>query len=135
MTIEHPVADMLTRIRNASRRFHAEVSMSNSKVREAIAGILKEEGYIDDYEVLAAEPQPLLRIRLKYRGERGDAQAAISGIKLVSKPSRRVYAGKDEIPQTLAGLGISIVSTSRGIMSGGKAQEQGIGGEVLCEVW
>lgn len=135
MAIAHPIADMLTRIRNASEKFHPEVSMPHSKMKETIAGILESEGFIKGHEVIPQKPQPVLRLHLKYRGERSQAKRVITGIKLVSKPSRRVYAGKEEIPNPIGGLGICIVSTSQGILSGREAQERGIGGEVLCEVW
>jgi len=133
--IPYPVGDMLTRIRNANRRFHADVAMPHSKMKEAIARILEQEGYIEGFEVIEREPQSELRIRLKYKGERMSAVQAISEIRLVSKPSRRVYAGKGDLPRPLAGMGISIVSTSQGVLSGREAQARGIGGEVLCEVW
>jgi len=133
--IPYPIADMLTRIRNANRRYHLDVTMPHSKMKESIARILQEEGYIEGYEVIEQEPQSQLRIRLKYKGERAAAEHVISEIRLVSKPSRRVYTGKNEIPQPLAGLGIAIVSTSQGILSGNEARARGIGGEILCEVW
>ncbi len=133
--IPYPIGDMLTRIRNANRRRHSDVVMPHSKMKESIARILEEEGYIEGFEVIEQEPQSQLRIRLKYKGERTAAEGAISEIRLVSKPSRRVYAAKDEIPRPLAGMGIAIVSTSQGILSGKEAQARGIGGEVLCEVW
>ncbi|RLE36365.1 30S ribosomal protein S8 [Candidatus Acetothermia bacterium] len=133
--IPYPVGDMLTRIRNANHRFHPTVTMPHSKLKEAVARILEEEGFIVGYEVIEENPQPKLVLRLKYKGERSQAKRAISGIRLVSKPSRRVYVGKDEIPRPLGGMGICILSTSRGVLSGKKAEEQGIGGEVLCEVW
>ena len=135
MSIAHPIADMLTRIRNASEKFHPDVSMPHSKMKETIARILESEGFIESYEVIPHKPHPVLRLHLKYRGERSQAKRAITGIKLMSKPSRRVYVGKEEIPKPVGGLGICIVSTSQGILSGREAQEQGIGGEVLCEVW
>ena len=135
MTIAHPIADMLTRIRNANEKFHPEVSMPHSKMKETIAGILESEGFIKGHEVIPQKPQPVLRLHLKYRGERSQAKRAITGIKLVSKPSCRVYASKEEIPKPVGGLGICIVSTSQGILSGREAQERGTGGEVLCEVW
>jgi len=109
--------------------------MPYSKVKEAIARILEQEGYIEGFEVIEREPQSELRIQLKYKGERMSAVRAISEIRLVSKPSRRVYAGKGDLPRPLAGMGISIVSTSQGVLSGREAQARGIGGEVLCEVW
>jgi small subunit ribosomal protein S8 len=133
--IPYPIGDMLTRIRNANRRFHADVVMPHSKMKESIARILEQEGYIEGLEVIEQEPQPQLRVLLKYKGERMAAKRAISEIRLVSKPSRRVYAGKGEISQPLAGMGIAIVSTSQGILSGKEARARGIGGEVLCEVW
>jgi small subunit ribosomal protein S8 len=133
--IPYPIGDMLTRIRNANRRYHPDVVMPHSKTKESIARILEQEGYIEGFEVIEQEPQAQLRIRLKYKGERTAAERAISEIRLVSKPSRRVYAAKDEIPRPLAGMGIAIVSTSQGILSGKEAQARGIGGEVLCEVW
>ncbi len=133
--IPYPIGDMLTRIRNANRRYHPEVVMPHSKMKESIARILEQEGYIEGFEVIEHEPQAQLHIRLKYKGERTAAARAINEIRLVSKPSRRVYAAKDEIPQPLAGMGIAIVSTSQGILSGREARARGIGGEVLCEVW
>ena len=135
MTIPYPIADMLTRIRNASAKLHPDVTMPHSKMKEAIARILEAEGYIDGYEVVAKDPQPELRIRLKYKGSRKDVQRAITGLKVVSKPSRRVYVDKDGIPEPLGGLGTCIISTSQGIISGREAKERGIGGEILCEVW
>jgi small subunit ribosomal protein S8 len=133
--IPYPIGDMLTRIRNASARFHESVAMPHSKAKEAIAGILEAEGFIESYEVVDREPQAELRIVLKYKGERSKAQCAISALRLVSKPSRRVYVGKGEIPKPLAGMGISILSTSQGVLSGREAEARGLGGEVLCEVW
>ena len=133
--IPYPIGDMLTRIRNANARFHASVTMPHSKLKQAIADILQAEGYIAGYEVIAKEPQPELRIDLKYKGDRADAKRAINTIRLVSKPSRRVYGGQQEIPRPLGGMGISIVSTSQGVLSGEEARKRGIGGEILCEVW
>jgi small subunit ribosomal protein S8 len=133
--IPYPIGDMLTRIRNANFRYQENVTMPHSRTKESIARILEQEGYIGGYEVIEQEPQAQLRIRLKYKGERTAAKRAITTIRLVSKPSRRVYARKDGIPQPLGGMGISIVSTSRGVLSGRDARAQGIGGEILCEVW
>jgi len=133
--IPYPVGDMLTRIRNANSRFHPSVTMPHSKLKEAIAQILLAEGFVEGYEVIEQEPQAQLLVQLKYKGERTRAKRAISTIRLVSKPSRRIYAGKDEIPRPLGGMGVSIVSTSEGVLSGREARERGIGGEVLCEVW
>ena len=133
--IAHPIADMLTRIRNANAVFHPEVSMPHSKMKEAIARILHAEGYINGYEVIPHDPQPELVLKLKYQGERSNAKRAITTIRLVSKPSRRVYVTKDAIPQPLGGMGVCILSTSQGVISGHEAREKGTGGEVLCEVF
>jgi small subunit ribosomal protein S8 len=135
MSIVYPIADMLTRIRNATHKRHAEVSLPHSRVKEAIARILESEGYILGLEVVPRDPQPLLLLKLKYQGERSRAVPAITGIRLVSKPSRRMYAGKDELPKPRAGMGTCIVSTSAGILSGVEAAARGLGGEVLFEVW
>jgi len=133
--IPYPIGDMLTRIRNANSCFHPTVSMPHSKMKEAVAKILASEGYIRGIEVMEMDPQPELKIQLKYQGDRADTVCAINSIRLVSKPSRRVYVGKDNVPQPLGGMGLSIISTSQGIMSGREAKVRGIGGEVLCEVW
>ncbi|TFH11694.1 MAG: 30S ribosomal protein S8 [Candidatus Atribacteria bacterium] len=133
--IPYPIGDMLTRIRNANSCFHPSVSMPHSKMKEAVAKVLESEGYIRGIEVVAKDPQPELKIQLKYQGDRADTVCAINSIHLVSKPSRRVYVGKDNVPQPLAGMGISIISTSQGIISGKEAKVRGIGGEVLCVVW
>ena len=130
-----PIADMLTRIRNASAKLHPEVSMPHSKMKESIARILHAEGYIESYEVIPQDPQPELVLRLKYQGERSRAKRAITRISLVSKPGRRVYVTKDAIPQPLGGMGICILSTSQGVLTGHEAKERGTGGEVLCEVF
>jgi len=133
--IPYPIGDMLTRIRNANARFHPDVKMPHSKLKEAVATILEQEGFIAGYEVIEKHPQSELLVKLKYVGERSRAQRAINEIRLVSKPSRRVYAGKSDLPKPLGGMGISIVSTSQGVLAGKEAQARGIGGEVLCEVW
>jgi len=133
--IPYPIGDMLTRIRNANARFHPDVKMPHSKLKEAVAKILEQEGFIAGYEVIEKHPQSELLVKLKYVGERSRAQRAINEIRLVSKPSRRVYAGKSDLPKPLGGMGISIVSTSQGVLAGKEAQSRGIGGEVLCEVW
>jgi small subunit ribosomal protein S8 len=135
MMIPYPIGDMLTRIRNANARLQDGVTMPHSRLKEAVAQILLAEGYVSAVETVEAEPQSQLRIALKYRGERNRARRAINEIRLVSKPSRRVYVGKDEIPQPLGGMGICIVSTSQGVLSGNEARARGLGGEVLCEVW
>jgi len=133
--IPYPIGDMLTRIRNANARFHPSVAMPHSKMKQAIAEILQAEGYIEGHEVVEKEPQSELRITLKYKGERNRAKRAISEMHLVSKPSRRVYVGKGEIPHPLGGMGICILSTSKGMLSGNDAEKNGVGGELLCEIW
>jgi len=127
-----PIADMLARIRNALMAGHQTVDIPASKIKKAIAEILKEEGYIKDYIVVDDKKQGLITIYLKYIGHKNPA---IKGMKRVSKPGRRVYCSKDEIPKVLNGLGISILSTSRGVMTGKKAAQLGVGGEIVCYVW
>jgi small subunit ribosomal protein S8 len=129
-----PIADMLTRLRNAVMVGHTLVAMPHSKVKVAIAEILKKEGFIESYEV-AEDKFKVLRITLKYAGDRRNRQSVISGLERVSKPGRRVYAKHNEIPWVLSGLGIAIVSTSQGVMSGRSARKMGVGGEILCTVW
>jgi small subunit ribosomal protein S8 len=135
MSMSDPIADMLTRIRNGLHRQHPSVSMPHSKVKEAIAQVLKEEGYIEDFSVLPQQPRDVLQINLKYIGGRRDRRAVITGIERVSKPGRRIYVGKNEIPWVLSGMGVAILTTSRGIMTGQQARRLGEGGEVLCRVW
>ena len=133
MSVTDPIADMLTRIRNAGMARHPQVAMPSSKMRESIAKILKEEGFIKDYEVLPGK-MPSLLIHMKYtRGRRSNP--VITGLRRVSKPGRRIYAGKQDIPWVRSGLGVAIMSTSRGVMTGSQARRQGVGGEVLCYVW
>ena len=132
MQITDPVADMLTRIRNASSAKHDTVDVPASNLKKAIAQILLEEGYIKSYEVVDNGNQGNIHITLKYLGKK---QSAISGLKRVSKPGLRIYAGADELPKVLKGLGIAIVSTSKGVMTDKKARELHIGGEVLAFVW
>lgn len=136
MTMTDPIADMLTRVRNASAANHAMVSMPSSKAKVALAHIMKEEGFIEDYQVVDGEINGLkiLRIKLKYVGSRRDRRAVISGIERVSKPGRRIYAKKDEIPWVLSGLGIAILSTPKGMMTGREARQLGVGGEVVCKI-
>lgn len=133
--INDPIADMLTRMRNALMAQHASVALPLSKIKLDIARILKEEGYIEDYTVVEQQPAPMLVITLKYWGSRRERRPVISNLKRVSKPGRRVYVSKDEIPWVLSGLGISILTTPKGVMTGQQARRQGIGGEVLCYVW
>lgn len=135
MSMSDPVADMLTRVRNAMMRQHKTVSMPSSKVKLAIAKVLKDEGYVKDYQVISQDSFPVLRITLKYVGEKKDRRPVITGLQRVSKPGRRVYVGKTEIPWVLSGMGISIITTSKGVMTGQDARRQGVGGEVLCKVW
>lgn len=127
-----PIADMLNRISNGLLARHKQVMIPSSKVKVAIARILKEEGYIKNYQITRDEPQAYLRVILKYDDDR---QPVISKLKRVSKPGRRVYVGRDEIPWVLNGMGIAIVSTPRGIITGQQARRMNVGGEVLCYVW
>jgi small subunit ribosomal protein S8 len=132
MTMTDPVADMLTRIRNANLAYKEEISMPSSRLKASIADILKQEGYILDYAVEPTRPQATLRIALKYSRER---ERSISGLRRVSKPGLRVYAKRDEVPRVLGGLGIAIISTSTGLMTDREARKRGVGGEVLAYVW
>ena len=131
MQITDPIADMLTRIRNAGSAKHETVDVPASKMKKAIAEILLEEGYIKDYTIEDENVQGSIKITLKYNGR----ESAISGLRRVSKPGLRVYAGAEELPKVLRGLGIAIVSTSKGIMTDKKARELNVGGEVLAFVW
>jgi len=134
MNVTDPIADMLTRIRNAGIARHPQVAMPNSKMREAIAEILKDEGFIKDYEVLPGKLSSTLLLHLKYTRERRPVPV-ITGLVRVSKPGRRHYCGKSEIPRVRSGLGVAILSTPRGVMTGDQARRLGIGGEVLCYAW
>jgi small subunit ribosomal protein S8 len=131
MTIIDPIADMLTRIRNAIMAGHESVLVPSSKVKLSIVKVLKEKDFIDRYEVLKGKPQPMIRIHLKYTGDR----PAILGLERMSKPSLRVYVERREIPRVYGGLGIAILSTSKGIMTGQAAWRRRLGGEILCYVW
>lgn len=132
MTMTDPLGDMLTRIRNANKAYHEEVDISLSKIKKEIARILKEEGYIGGYETVSVNGHEVLRIKMKY-GE--DRQRVITGLKRISRPGLRVYADKNEIPRVLGGLGIAILSTSKGVMASLQASKEKIGGEVICYVW
>lgn len=132
MQITDPIADMLTRIRNAGSARHETVDVPNSKMKKAIAEILLEEGYIKSFQLIDDGTQGIIRITLKYLPGK---EKAIQGLRRVSKPGLRVYAGADELPQVLRGLGIAIISTSKGIMTDKKARAQHVGGEVLAFVW
>lgn len=131
MTVIDPIADMLTRIRNAIMANHDSVLVPSSKIKLAIVKILNEQGFISNYEVLKNDAQSMIKIDLKYT----DDQPAILGLERVSKPSLKVYVGKHEIPRIYGGLGIAILSTSKGIMTGHEAWRQHLGGEILCYVW
>ena len=135
MSMSDPIADMLTRIRNAQMREHKTVSMPHSTVKVAIAEVLQKEGYIEEYKVLPETPQSVLQVTLKYVGDRRNRRSVITGLERVSRPGRRVYVGKGEIPWVLSGMGISIVTTSQGVMTGQQVRRLGVGGEVLCKVW
>jgi small subunit ribosomal protein S8 len=135
MTTSDPIADMLTRIRNAMIVGHPGVSLPSSKIKVAIAGILKNEGFIEDFRVTNEHPQPQLVIKLKYVGERRERHSVITGLKRVSKPGRRVYTRVSEIPWVQSGMGMAILSTPKGVLTGQQARRLGVGGEVLCYVW
>ncbi len=135
MSMTDPIADMLTRVRNAQMRQHPTVSMPSSKVKQELARVLKEEGYIEDFKVLPEKPQAVLSITLKYVGDRRSRRSVVTGLERVSKPGRRVYVGKKDIPWVLSGMGTAVVTTSQGMMTGQKARRLGVGGEVLCKVW
>jgi small subunit ribosomal protein S8 len=132
MNLTDPVADFLTRIRNAHRARHQKLDAPASKLKSEIARILKEEGYIANYKPVEENGQQLLRVYLKYGT---DNTAAIRDLKRVSKPGCRVYVGKEEIRRVQGGLGISIMTTPKGVMTGRQARREGVGGEILCEVW
>ncbi len=132
MTVSDPVADMLTRIRNAVMVRHDSVLIPASRAKLSIARILKDEGFISDYEVLRGKPHRVIKIHLKYSDKN---QPVLSGLERVSKPGLRVYVGRKEIPRVYGGLGVAIVSTSKGVMTGQQAWRQGIGGELLCYLW
>ena len=129
--ITDPVADMLTRIRNGLMAHHDQVVVPQSKLKASIADILKQEGYITDYQVHAEHP-PSMTVRLKYGRDR---QSAILGLRRSSRPGRRLYVGHQDIPPVHNGMGIAILSTSRGVLTDRDARQQGVGGELLCEVW
>jgi small subunit ribosomal protein S8 len=137
MTIIDPIADMLTRIRNGVLAGHSLVAMPSSKLKVEIAKIMKDEGYLEGFEVVESEqlPQKVLRLKIKYVGERRERRPVITGIERVSKPGRRVYTKKLEIPWVLSGIGVAILSTPKGVMTGARARQLGVGGEILCKVW
>lgn len=130
--VNDPIGDMLARLHNAAMVRHPQVVMPASKIRVAIARILKDEGFVDKLEVTRDRTQPLLKVWLRYDEAR---LPVLSGARRVSKPGRRVYAGRRDIPWVKQGLGVAIVSTTKGVMTGARAKKEGLGGEILCEVW
>ena len=137
MTIPDPIADMLTRIRNVAMAGQSLVVMPNSKLKSELARILQEEGYLESFEIVdgKVEGTKELRLKLKYIGERRHRRPIITGLTRVSRPGCRVYTSKEEIPWVLSGIGIAIISTPKGIMTGQRARKIGVGGEILCKVW
>lgn len=132
MSMTDPISDLLTRIRNALQAKHSTVDVPASRMKAEIVRILRDEGYLDGFEAIDDGAQGVIRITLRYVG---DGEKAITGLERVSRPGRRVYCGKDEIPSVLNGLGITILSTSRGVMTGTSCRARGVGGEVLCNIW
>ncbi len=135
MVTTDPIADMLTRIRNALMVRHESVTMPSSKIKVAIAKILKEEGYVQAYQVTNDKPQPHLIVHLKYVGDLKHQRPVITGLKRVSKPGRRIYTPAQEIPWVRSGMGISILSTPKGVLTGQQARRLNVGGEVICYIW
>jgi len=137
MSMTDPIADMLTRVRNAVLAGQALTAMPASKVKVEIAKILKEEGYLETYELADGErpSQKVLRLRIKYLGERRERHPVITGLERISRPGRRIYTKKQDIPWVLSGLGVAILSTPKGIMTGARARQLGVGGEILCKIW
>jgi small subunit ribosomal protein S8 len=132
MTMTDPIADMLARIRNASTAAHDELEIPASKIKENIARILVEEGFVNDYSVVSDDTHPAIRMTLRYDDER---EPAISGLRRVSKPGRRVYRSASDLPRVLGGLGVAIISTSKGVMTDQQARRARVGGEVLAYIW
>ena len=137
MTVIDPIADMLTRIRNAVMAGHTLVAMPSSKLKLEIAKIMKDEGFLEGFDIAESEQsvQKVLRLKIKYVGERRERRSVISGIERVSKPGRRIYTKKQDIPWVLSGIGVAILSTPKGVMTGARARQLGVGGEILCKVW
>ena len=135
MPVTDPVADMLTRIRNGIQARHESVLVPHSKLKLAIAQLLKEQGYIRDFDIPRGQAYPNLRLHISYRSDRSGREPAIRGLKRVSKPGLRGYVGKGEIPRIYGGIGTAVISTSQGVMTGRQAWRTGIGGELLCYVW
>ncbi|MGB4338465.1 MAG: 30S ribosomal protein S8 [Bacillota bacterium] len=132
MVLTDPIADMLTRIRNANTVYHEVVEIPASNIKLELARIMKEEGFIKDFDVVPGETQNVLRVTMRYGANK---QRVIRGLKRISKPGLRVYVKKDEIPKVLNGLGVAVISTSRGLMTDRQAREAGLGGEVICYMW
>lgn len=130
-----PIADMLTRVRNALTAGKLEVIVPKSKIKVEIARILKEEGYIEDFSIGEESPMPLIRVQLKYFGARRERRPVITQLQRISKPGRRVYRKRSELPIVLSGTGIAIVTTPKGVMTAQQARRRGVGGEVLCYIW
>ncbi len=137
MSFTDPIADMLTRVRNGVMAGHSQVAMPSSKIKAEIAKILKEEGFIENFEVADGERAgfKVLRVKIKYVGERRERRPVISGLERVSKPGRRIYTKRQDIPWVLSGIGVAILSTPKGVMTGQHARKMGVGGEILCKVW
>jgi len=137
MSVTDPIADMLTRIRNAVMVGHGQVAMPSSKIKVEIAKILKTEGFIEGFEVVEGDGTnyKTLRIKIKYVGERRERRPVISGLERISRPGRRIYTKKQDIPWVFSGIGIAILSTPKGVMTGQRARQLGVGGEILCKVW
>jgi small subunit ribosomal protein S8 len=137
MSINDPIADMLTRVRNAVMAGQSQIAMPSSKIKAEIAKILKDEGFLEGFEVVDGEKESfkVLRLKIKYIGERRERKPVLSGIERVSTPGRRIYTNKKEIPWVLSGLGVAILSTPKGVMTGARARQLGVGGEILCKVW
>jgi len=137
VNVTDPIADMLTRMRNAIMAGHVTTSIPYSRLKVSIAGILKEEGFIEDFDVAGAESvvDKVIRVKLKYVGVRRERHPVMTGMERVSSPGRRVYVGKGDIPWVLSGMGVAIVSTPKGVMTGQRARAMGVGGEVLCHIW
>lgn len=130
-----PIADMLTRIRNANERYQLEVRMHSSKLKEELARLLKDQGYIEEFQVQPDEGNKrVLTVKLKYKGKRG-RERVIHGLERVSRPGCRIYVGADEIPHVMGGLGVAILSTPHGLLSGHEARKRRVGGEYLCRIW
>jgi len=137
MSVTDPIADMLTRIRNAVMVGHGQVAMPSSKIKVEIAKILQTEGFIEGFEEVEGEGEnyKILRMKIKYVGERRQRRPVISGLERVSRPGRRIYTKKQDIPWVLSGIGVAILSTPKGVMTGQRARQLGVGGEILCKVW